>query len=73
MIRRALVVLVLLGQAGCPGPSIAPDVRAAECVSHRTALELACVDQYGTRAEIDACRAKVKGDHDCVIADAGGQ
>lgn len=55
----------------CPTPGpVAPDTAAALCISHRTAKQLACVDIYATKPEIDACRAKVRAELDCT-ADAG--
>ncbi len=48
----------------------APDPEAAKCVSHRTAKQLECDDLYNTKAEIDACRAKVQAEINCVDAGA---
>jgi len=31
------------------------------------------VDMYPTRAEIDACRAKVQAENDCTVKDGGDQ
>jgi len=55
----------------CSHASSSPIPAAAACVAHRTELQLACVDMYQTRPEIDACRARVQAEHDCT-KDAGG-
>jgi hypothetical protein len=44
---------------------------AAECISHRTAKQLECVDLFSTKDSIDACRAKVEADIDCTNPDGG--
>lgn len=63
--RRSDLALLLLAACGPRRPT--PEtIAGAACVSHRMASELGCVDQFSTRAEIDACRAEVKSRIDCV-------
>lgn len=65
MRRSDLAALLLLAACGSTQPT-ATTIAGAACVSHRMASELGCVDQFSTRAEIDACRAEVKSRIDCV-------
>ncbi len=62
------IIAVACATAQAPQPNIA----GAECVTHRTALQLACVDMYDAGADIDACRARVKAAIDCTRATDGG-
>ena len=57
--------IVLLAHCGVQAPTPA-NVAGAECVTHRTALQLSCIDLYDSGADIDACRARVKAAIDCV-------
>jgi len=63
------LVLLLICACGASQPTPVT-IAGAECVSHRTALQLACVDVGKTRSEIDECRSKVRAFIDCT-ADAG--
>ena len=67
----AIGLAILFAACGNGQPAAQPlDKAAALCISHRTAKELACVDIYATRPDIDACRAKVRAEQDCTL-DAG--
>jgi hypothetical protein len=76
VLAMSIVVTVPLAlgayACGSPPPAVVPDVVAADCVIHRTTLELKCVDDNATKAAIDACRADVKSKNNCT-SDAGGQ
>jgi len=68
-----MLVLLLICACGASQPTPVT-IAGAECVSHRTALQLACVDTYATREAIDKCRADVMSKIECVaIVDGGGQ
>ncbi len=71
LFTRAPVLALLLFLGCSPSTPAAQTIAGAECVSHRTALELACVDMYANKDQIDACRADVKAKDDCT-KDAGG-
>ena len=67
------LVLLLICACGASQPTPVT-IAGAECVSHRTALQLACVDLHSTREDIDKCRADVMAKIECVaIVDGGGQ
>ncbi len=53
IIGLGIVARILLGCS----PAELPEVAAA---SGYEAQQMACVDQYATKVDIDACRAKVK-------------
>lgn len=65
---RLVFIIVLAIACGNSQGSQAPNPAAAECVAHRTTKQLECVDLYQTKAEIDACRNKVKAEIECVDA-----
>ena len=74
----ALMVCMLLAidaavcACGAPSAPTAVTLAGAECVSHRTALQLACVDTYADASAIDDCRARVRATIECVSTpDAG--
>lgn len=62
----AVVLILAMVFAGCGSPSVPPNIPAAECVSHRTAKQLECVDLNQSKEAIDACRAKVRAELDCM-------
>lgn len=72
MTFRMIAIYMVLLAACSPATPTPVTLAGAECVSHRTALQLACVDTYHDKAAIDACRAAVVAKIDCV-ADAGGE
>lgn len=54
-------------------PPLAMRIAQADCLTNRTALQLACVGAYSTKPEIDACRSRVKDAIDCTkLAAADG-
>jgi hypothetical protein len=57
--------------SGCGGAPAPANIGGAECVTHRTALQLACVDTYEAGADIDRCRATVKSAVNCIDLDGG--
>ena len=58
--------------AGCSPSAPTPvTIAGAECVVHRTALQLACDDTHTTKVDIDNCRALVKQAINCLGTDAG--
>ena len=70
--KLAALTLALVA-CGASQPT-AITIAGAECVSHRTALQLACVDTYATKSEIDACKTHVKEQINCVVSvDAGAE
>ena len=58
-------ILALIVACSSSGASSPPNPAAAECVAHRTAKQLECVDLFTTKLEINACRDKVKAEIDC--------
>lgn len=60
-------IIVIAGAIACGNTqsSQTPNPAAAECVVHRTAKQLECVDLFDTKLEINACRDKVKAEIDC--------
>jgi len=48
-----------------------PEVKSVEAAAGYEAQQLACVDRYADRANIDACRSKVKAAWAKGCADAG--
>jgi len=60
------IVMVVMVSACSQKAARTPDPEAAECIAHRTAKQLECDDLFKTRAEIDACRAKVRAEIECV-------
>ena len=60
-----VVVGPFLACSPASGPGADTAVPAASCLVRRTAKQLECVDLYSTKAEIDACRAKVMATLDC--------
>ena len=77
-VTLALLVPVVVGPlyacgASNPQPGSPLAQAAAACLAKRAAKQLECVDMYPTRAEIDACRAKVQAELDCTAKDGGDQ
>ena len=70
-----LFVLMLVG-CGAPSSPTPITIAGAGCVSHRTALQLACVDTYSDKASIDACRLHVQQSIECItvtVSDGGAE
>ena len=67
------LILVCLLACGAPASPTPITIAGAGCVSHRTALQLACVDTYADKASIDACRQHVQDSIECVALDGGAQ
>ncbi len=68
LLTLALLGPVVVGPFLACSPSATPQagaVPAASCLVRRTTRQLECVDLYSTKAEIDACRAKVVAALDC--------
>ncbi len=62
--RTSLLQLLLLSIACTPAD------RVPEAAAGYEAQQMACVDRYATRGEIDRCRAKVKAEW-ATVPDAG--
>lgn len=59
------IALYMFFVACSPATPTPATIAGAECVSHRTALQLACIDTYADAAAIDDCRKRVQASIDC--------